>query len=585
MTDRTVDDRFRLVSIIGSGGMATVHRATDLSDNNRSVAIKIFEGAQSTGAQEGADRRLMRFRKEASLLESMGDSPYVARHIADGCSADGEHYIAMELVVGKTLRRLIERSDGGLEAPLFLTIADQIVSGLLSIHSHRILHRDLCPDNIMLLPPESSRIFVKFLDFGLGRFMQGETERVTGGGTVFGKPSYLSPEQSRGEPQSADSDVYSLGVVLYEMLTGSLPIPINSFAELPSVRREAPTPLSNHSASRQIPAALRALIMGCLEKQREDRPTLNAMRECLQELLRRQEGGLDLVEEFANWELSQVSVAEGERLPQFLEPNVEFGKFKAQAPRRIEDDHELWLCEDMDSCLQYEALVFPRSRVSSDQILNTARRAMEIDHENLLSIHDVLANRSLCFVVSALTDTQPLTESLDTGEAMGAARILQISEGILRGLQALHRSKFKLSHGSLSPQNILLDEFDHVWLAHPGFVRGDGCLDPFAEAPGPYAFMAPEVALGEDMTRHADVFSFGCILWNLLTGVPPASGSPLKALYSHALGQHVCLNEETLTEQSRRLLELANHCLHRDRTKRPKNVNSVLDALNAVFES
>lgn len=585
MTDRTIDDRFRLVSVIGSGGMATVHRAIDLKDSNRSVAIKIFGGDKATGVAEKTDRLLMRFRKEASLLSSMGDSPYVARHIADGLSPEGEHYIAMELIVGKTLRRLIERSSDGIEVSLFLVLSEQIVSGLLSIHSNRILHRDLCPDNIMLLPPESNRVFVKFLDFGLGRFMQGETERVTEGGTVFGKPSYLSPEQSRGEPQSADSDVYSLGVVLYEMLTARLPIPINSFAELPSVRRQLPIPLSSHESSRQIPAALRALIMGCLEKQRENRPTLDAMHECLRELLRRQEGGLDLVEEFANWELSQVSVSAGEMLPQFLEPDVVFGKYEARSAQRIENDHELWLCKDTETGREYEALVFPRSRAEADQILNTARHAMEIRHENLLPIQDVLATRSMGFVVSALSDAHSLEDAIDADESMGSSRILLIAEGILHGLQALHKQRRRLVHGSLSPQNVLIDEFDHVQLSHPGFTQGDGCLDPFSEVPGPYGFMAPEVALGEEVTRRADIFSFGCILWLMITGVAPVMGSALKSVYTHAFGQHVAPEIGTLSPKRGKLMELAQHCMHKTHAKRPLSINSVLKTLNTAFET
>jgi serine/threonine-protein kinase len=210
---------------------------------------------------------------------------------------------------------------------------------------------------------------------------------------------------------------------------------------------------------------------------------------------------------------------------------------------------------------------------------------MEIRHENLLPIQDVLATRSLGFVGSALSDAQPLEDVIDTDESMGSSRILLIAEGILHGLQALHKQRKRLVHGSLSPQSVLIDEFDHVQLSYPGFTQGDGCLDPFSEVPGPYAFMAPEVALGEEMTRRADIFSFGCILWLMVTGGAPVMGSALKSVYTHAFGQHVAPEISTLSAKRKKLMELAHHCMHKTHAKRPLSVDSVLKTLNAAFET
>lgn len=585
MVKRVVDDRFQLVSVIGSGGMATVHRAIDLKDNNRSVAVKIFDGHKKKGAAEVSERLLMRFKKEASLLASMKKSPHVPCYIADGLSDDGDHYIAMELIVGKTLRRLIQRSDRGIEAALFLTIADQIVSGLLSIHRHRILHRDLCPDNIMLLQPESDQVFVKFLDFGLGRFMQGETERVTTAGTVFGKPSYLSPEQSLGKPQSADSDVYSLGVVLYEMLTGCLPLNIHSMAELPAVRREAPTPLVEHAVATRIPASLRALIMGCLEKQRSDRPTLNEMHECLRELLRVQKRGLDLVEDFANWELSQVSVEQGEIPTQFLDPGVLFGRWKAESVIRANATEETWLSVDTESGARHLALVFSKSQPGAERLLKTSRRVMEIDHENIVSIRDVLTTRHLGFVVSKASEARTLQEALDLDGTFEAARTLGVAEGVLAGLQVLHQLRKPLVHGCLAPEHILIDEFDGVQLSSAGLIPGGANLDPFDEKSGLLAFAAPEVALGDEPTPRADIFSFGCILWFISTGRPPVDGGAVSAVYCHANELQTLPGDFTPAQKQEDLLLLARTCMHKNPQERPASVSAVQEELNRIFRT
>ena len=168
---------------------------------------------------------------------------------------------------------------------------------------------------------------------------------------------------------------------------------------------------------------------------------------------------------------------------------------------------------------------------------------------------------------------------------MGSSRILQISEGILQGLRALHRRKKPIIHGALSPRNILMDEFDHVSLTYPGFALGDGSIDPFALEAGPFAYRAPEASLGDAATARSDVFSFGCVLWFMLCGQPPAGGSVLRAIYTHAEGQQVLPNPTELHPRAKDLLSLATHCLNKDQARRPRSTGTVVRALNVIFES
>jgi hypothetical protein len=211
-----LDDRYELIGVIGRGGMGSVFRAWD-TRLERFVAIKVF--APGTASDDG------RRRAEGNLLARLNHPNLVTLHDAHLAPADSgtPSYLVMELVDGPDLRSELER--GPLAGEAVAQIASEIAEALVAVHSLGVVHRDLKPANILLAPTglPSPAYHAKLADFGIAHLIG--TERMTAKGLVIGTASYLSPEQATGDDPGAESDVYSLGLVVLECLTGEKAYP------------------------------------------------------------------------------------------------------------------------------------------------------------------------------------------------------------------------------------------------------------------------------------------------------------------------------------------------------------------------
>jgi eukaryotic-like serine/threonine-protein kinase len=253
--------RYRLLDVLGEGGMGCVYLAHD-EQLDRDVALKLLspELADSTGFR----RRLMREARAAAAI----DHPAIAM-VFDAGEADGYCFIALERVSGTTLGELIDRRELSVERTL--AIARTVAEGLAVAHRAGIVHRDLKPDNVMI----GADGRVKILDFGVARVLQeragaAQNGDVTFEGTIVGTPGYMSPEQALGLEVDVRTDVFSFGVLLFEMLTGALPFEGASSREqaLALMRRAPPSLIERCPAAG---AEVEALVMRCLEKNPEDR--------------------------------------------------------------------------------------------------------------------------------------------------------------------------------------------------------------------------------------------------------------------------------------------------------------------------
>jgi eukaryotic-like serine/threonine-protein kinase len=258
---------FRVEAELGEGGMGVVYRATD-EKLRRQVALKVLP--ESFAKDE--DRRL-RFLREARSAAAVMHTNIAA--VFEVGEAEGHVFIAMELVEGDTLRA---RMKEGLSIGESLRIAQQIAQGVARAHERGIVHRDLKPENVML----GSRGEVKILDFGLAKLREeraatesaieeAETEtNLTREGRLLGTPGYMSPEQVRGQDVDARTDVFALGVVLYEMVTGARPFVGETTQDvLIAVVRDTPERASARNP--QLPAQVDGILERCLEKQRDAR--------------------------------------------------------------------------------------------------------------------------------------------------------------------------------------------------------------------------------------------------------------------------------------------------------------------------
>lgn len=267
LVGRTLDEKYRLDARLGEGGMGTVYRATHLLID-RPVAIKVLNERFVT--DEAAQER---FRREARAAGRLLHSNAVT--VTDfGRTQDGLVYIVMELLEGKSLRDVLAR-EAPLDTARAVSLMLQISAAVAAAHEAGIIHRDLKPGNIFVVQRKHAPPIIKVLDFGIAKLATDaegvELKNITQTGVMIGTPRYMSPEQCDGADLTPASDVYSLGVILYEMLTGTTPF-------------SGPTPLAvalKHSSERPrpprefvpaIPQALEDVVLRSLEKKSDDRP-------------------------------------------------------------------------------------------------------------------------------------------------------------------------------------------------------------------------------------------------------------------------------------------------------------------------
>lgn len=212
-----VEDRYRLVDLLGLGGVGVVYRAEHLK-LKRMVAVKLLQ-------TEYAENDLLRkrFEREATALAALSH-PHIITVTDYGISEHGP-FLVMELVEGKTLGELL-KSKGALRPGRAMAIAKQMLEAVAYAHSHNLIHRDLKPSNIFLQSLPDGSYHVRVLDFGLAKFLAGEGEgaaALTKTGAVIGTPGYMAPEQGVGGEVDARTDVYALGILIFEMMTGKRP--------------------------------------------------------------------------------------------------------------------------------------------------------------------------------------------------------------------------------------------------------------------------------------------------------------------------------------------------------------------------
>ncbi len=260
-----VDDRYRILGKLGQGGMGAVYLA-EHKVIERKVAIKIL----SQDFARKADL-VQRFIQEARAAARIGHENIV--EVYDfGETISGSVFFAMEHLEGKDLAQLI-RTESPLPIPRIKHIITQICRAVGAAHGKQIIHRDLKPENIFLITKEGKTDFVKVLDFGIAKMSNIEEDkgRLTRTGMLFGTPEYMSPEQARGESPDHRVDIYAVGCLLYEMLTGTVPFTADSFmAVLTKHMLEPVEPPSRRSKAR-IPADIEAVCLRALTKDRDQR--------------------------------------------------------------------------------------------------------------------------------------------------------------------------------------------------------------------------------------------------------------------------------------------------------------------------
>ena len=263
-----LDGQFQIVQKIGSGGMGSVYKATQ-PEMNRMVAIKILHPRLA-----GRKDLVSRFRREARAMSQLSH-PNTVRVFMYGELEDGSLYIVMEMLEGRSLNQAVRR-DGPMSVEKAAPLFAQVCGALQEAHGMGIVHRDLKPENIYLCNQGGLVDYPKVLDFGLAKVTEQQMRPgsliLTQEGMVFGTPEFMSPEQAQGKPLDARSDIYSLAVILFEVLTGKLPFVTQTPMEY--IQRhvlEKPRRLVDAAPERVYSPELEAVLAKALAKNPADR--------------------------------------------------------------------------------------------------------------------------------------------------------------------------------------------------------------------------------------------------------------------------------------------------------------------------
>ena len=266
---QTLGGKYRIVRKLGEGGMGAVYEAEQLlGTSRRRVAIKTLHPHLSRDANIEA-----RFRREVGTIAEL-EHPNTIQVYDFGTTESGILYIVMEFLQGKSLADVL-LAQGKMTPDRVQHVLFQICGSLEEAHGRNIVHRDLKPDNIVLIERAGQKDFVKVLDFGIAKRAKEEDkneQRLTKQGMVLGTPPYMSPEQFTGRPIDARSDIYSLGVMTYEMLTGRLPFSAETAWEWATQHMtQAPIAIESLPEGTRVPAAMRSAVARALAKSPEDR--------------------------------------------------------------------------------------------------------------------------------------------------------------------------------------------------------------------------------------------------------------------------------------------------------------------------
>jgi len=262
-------DRYRILAPLAKGGMGRIYKAEQVG-LGRMVALKVLD--DRTAAPDGFRTR---FTREAATGAKLSHPNIVVVHDYGSFEIDGSrrYFMAMELIDGPTLGALLKREGGRLPLGRAAFIAKEIARALRDAHKQGVVHRDLKPSNVMLVERQDGE-HVKVLDFGIAKVMQADddaVEQLTHEGVFVGTPRYMSPEQLTGGVVDPRSDLYSLGVLLYQMIAGRTPHAARDHLQAAVAHLQDPTPELPEDVASEVPAELREVIRTCMQKSPTDR--------------------------------------------------------------------------------------------------------------------------------------------------------------------------------------------------------------------------------------------------------------------------------------------------------------------------
>jgi eukaryotic-like serine/threonine-protein kinase len=508
---------YEVLERLGRGGAGLVYKARDLR-LDRLVALKFLNPRRGLSEE---DRK--RFVREARVASSL-DHPNVCALYEIGESEKGEMFLAMALCPGETLKDRLWH--GPLPLGQAVDIAVQIADGLAAAHQRGIIHRDIKPANVMISPEGR----VKVVDFGLAKLADAGT-RLTREGVLLGTTPYMSPEQLRGAPLDPRTDIWSLGVVFYEMLTGKNPFEGASEGELVhAILQESPVPLAERLPG--APASVQRIVQRALAKNPEARyARIEEIRADLRALPVDSFPGGDSAGD--NPTRREIGGREPSSGPAVLTGQT-VSHFRIAEPLGGGGMGVVYRAEDMQLgrsvALKFLAPELVRDADAKARFLTEARAASALDHPNLCTILEVgESEEGLLFLAMPRYDGESLERRIARGP-LPIEQALDVATQTARGLAKAH--KHGIVHRDVKPANLFLTNDGVVKILDFGIAKLSGQAGPTRRGAslGTPAYMAPEQTRGDEVDARADVWSLGVVLYEMLTGRRPFLGGSDAAL-------------------------------------------------------
>ena len=604
--------KYELREVLGRGGMGVVYRAYDpLMD--REVAIKVILEKALDSSETKA-----RFVREARTAGRLSHENIMVIH--DLGEVEGKTYIVMEFLQGKDLRSIIDNKEP-LTLRDKLNCARQVCRGLQYAHANLIVHRDIKPENIKVL--RDGR--VKIMDFGIAKpyTPQGEIDNeqaLTRVGVRVGTPWYMSPEQVKGGRVDKRTDIFSFGVVLYELLTYQKPFEGDYTTVMYKILHEEPKPI--HIEESGLDAELQRILSKCLAKDHETRyadcllilrdldaiPSRLGDEKTVEELIKQGEElaaqdrlgeattifeevlDIDPANQQARTILEKLTLQERDASTQRVLTGKIIGEnishFRIIEQIGAGGMGVVYKAEDVTLkrtvALKFLPPEFTKDETAKKRFMKEAQAASVLDHPNICAIHEISeTDDGVIFICMTYYVGDNLASKIVKGP-IDVRNAVEIAQGIARGLAEAHQHG--IVHRDIKPANILITREGEVKIVDFGLAKlsGGTRITKIGSAMGTLPYMSPEQIKGLDMDQRTDIWSLGVLLYQALSG-----SLPFWADYEAAL-QHAIVNDEPTPLAQvcpglpSGLEALIMKTLRKDVAERYGSMNDVLEDLGVI---